>query len=407
MRKQYIILPVFLILVLSGSFFIFVEKDEVKKEATTTYAEETKGIQVEQNYDIKTHIVSENETFADIMQNEFAINYNQMLDILEVASSTYDLTKIKVGQPLRLAKDESNKNIYLEYELGKESYIHIDFLLDNNFKIEKKSISYDTKVIKQSASINNSMYLDGLAQNIPEGVIIEFADIFAWTIDFSVQVQKDDKFEILYEQRFRDGKEAGYGRILAGKFVNSGKIFTAYLFEDAEGKATYYSAEGENLQKQFLKAPLEFKRITSGYTYARFDPINYTKQKHLAIDYAAPIGTPVMSVGDGTVEFVGWNNQGFGNFISIHHNDTYTTQYAHLSGFAKGLKKGDQVVQGEVIGYVGSTGHSTGPHLHYQIKENGALVNPMNLDLPAGDPVPEEKRSEFKKIVAEYNDLMK
>jgi len=403
MKKLF--LPILILIVVGGVVFFVRYTHSEKNVEEVTIDQDIKGIKEEKKYNIANHIVEEDDTFATIME-EFGIDYSEMLAVLDAASTTYDMTRIRVGQPIRLAKDERGKDVYLEYETGKEYYVHIDFLDDYKFNVEKREIKYTTEIVKQSANINSSMYLDGLDANIPEGVIVDFANIFAWTIDFSVQVQKDDSFEILYEKRSREGQEVNYGRVLAGKFVNSGKVYTAYLFEDEEGKAAYYSAEGENLQKQFLKAPLEFKRITSGFTYARFDPINYTKQKHLAIDYAAPIGTPVLAVGDGVVDFAGWSNIGFGNFVSIHHNDTYTTQYAHMSGFGPGIKNGVQVVQGQVIGYVGSTGHSTGPHLHYQIKQNGALVNPLNLELPAGDPVPENKLEEFKKVVEEYDGLM-
>ena len=403
MKKLF--LPILILIVVGGVVFFVRYTHSEKNVEEVTIDQDIKGIKEEKKYNIANHIVEEDDTFATIMK-EFGIDYSEMLAILDAASTTYDMTRIRVGQPIRLAKDERGKDVYLEYETGKEYYVHIDFLDDYKFNVEKREIKYTTEIVKQSANINSSMYLDGLDANIPEGVIVDFANIFAWTIDFSVQVQKDDSFEILYEKRSREGQEVNYGRVLAGKFVNSGKVYTAYLFEDEEGKAAYYSAEGENLQKQFLKAPLEFKRITSGFTYARFDPINYTKQKHLAIDYAAPIGTPVLAVGDGVVDFAGWSSIGFGNFVSIHHNDTYTTQYAHMSAFGPGIKKGVPVVQGQVIGYVGSTGHSTGPHLHYQIKENGALVNPLNLELPAGDPVPEDKLEEFKKVVDEYDGLM-
>ncbi|OIO18966.1 MAG: hypothetical protein AUJ23_02695 [Candidatus Magasanikbacteria bacterium CG1_02_32_51] len=388
-----------------GAIF-FVRTKNTKNSIIQIEKQEVKGIKEEPKYSVETHIIGENDTFAKVMA-DFGIDYSEMLAIVDAASSTYDITNIKVGQPLRLAKDQGGRDAYLEYEIGKENYVHIDFLADGIFQVEKKPIEYTTEIVKQSAVINSSMYLDGLDANIPEGVIVEFADIFAWTIDFSVQVQKGDSFQILYEKRTRDSQDAVYGNILAGKFVNNGKEYTAYLFEDSDGKLAYYSAQGENLQKQFLKAPLEFKRITSGFTYARFDPINYQKQKHLAIDYAAPVGTPVMAVGDGTIDFVGWSTIGFGNFISIHHNDTYTTQYAHLSAFTKGLKIGSKVVQGEVIGYVGSTGHSTGAHLHYQIKQNGVLVNPLEIDLPAGDPVPDDKLEEFRIVIDKYSEMMK
>jgi len=157
--------------------------------------------------------------------------------------------------------------------------------------------------------------------------------------------------------------------------------------------------------KQFLKAPLKYKYISSGYTYARFHPVTHRNTPHLAIDYAASIGTPVMAVGDGTVTSAGWNG-GFGNYIDIHHNSTYSTQYAHLSAYARGITRGAKVTQGQVIGYVGSTGWSTGPHLHYQIKKFGSLVNPMTIELPPGEPVAEEKQAEFESTKNKFDNMM-
>ncbi|MBI2436643.1 MAG: peptidoglycan DD-metalloendopeptidase family protein [Candidatus Magasanikbacteria bacterium] len=402
MHKHFLL--IILVLAIIGTVFYVKKGSSEGVEQVNRTVEETQT-PPEPKINISTHTIEEQETFATVLE-DFGIGYSQMLEILDSASSTYDLTRIRVGQPMRLAVDTNRAIKYLEYELSKENYIHIEFLTDGNYRVTQKQIQYETQIIRQAGTISNSLYLDGLATNIPEGVIIEYANIFAWTIDFSVQVQPGDSFEILYEKRSRDGKDAGYGKILAGKFVNSGRVYDAYLFEDAEGKTAYYSAQGESLQKQFLKAPLEFRRISSGYAYARFDPVLHRNLPHLAIDYAAALGTPVMAVGDGTVEFAGWNNQGFGNFVSIHHNETYTTQYAHMSGFGSGIKKGVSVVQGQVIGYVGSTGNSTGPHLHYQIKKNGTLVNPLQLELPAGDAISENKKSEFEQIVAKYDEQL-
>jgi murein DD-endopeptidase MepM/ murein hydrolase activator NlpD len=400
MHKHFLL--IILTLAVIGTVFYVKNGNSQGVENAQEIVEIQESVPEEPKLNIQTHTVEENETFATVLE-DFGIGYSQMLEILDSASSTYDMTRIRVGQPMRLAKDMQGKISYLEYELGKETIIHIDFLVDGTYSVREEKIAYDTQIVRQAGTISNSLYIDGLASQIPEGVIIEYADIFAWTIDFSVQVQPGDSFEILYEKRSRDGKDAGYGKILAGKFVNNGRTYDAYLFEDADGKTAYYSAQGESLQKQFLKAPLEFRRISSGYAYARFDPVLHRNLPHLAIDYAAALGTPIMAVGDGTIEFAGWNNQGFGNFVSIHHNETYTTQYAHMSGFGAGIKKGVSVVQGQIIGYVGSTGNSTGPHLHYQIKKNGTLVNPLNLDLPAGDPVAEDKRTEFENIVVQYD----
>lgn len=354
---------------------------------------------VEPQFDIETQFIGEDDTFATVLEN-LGIGYSQMLDILEAASSTYDFTSVRVGQPLRLFKNSENELVKIEYEIDSDDYVIVEFKVDG-YEVEKKEIEYEVQIVRQGATIENSMYLDGLEAQVPEEIIMEFAEVFAWTIDFAVQVQKGDNFEVLYEKRSRDGQDAGTGNILAGKFINKGKEYSAYLFENLDGEQAYFSGEGESMIKQFLRAPLEFRRITSGYTYARFDPINGAKTPHLAIDYAAALGTPIMAVGDGTVTFAGWNSQGYGNYVSIRHNDVYSTGYAHMSSFAKGIRSGAGVKQGQIIGYVGSTGWSTGPHLHYEIKKYGKLVNPLEIELPPGDPVPEEKREQFEKTKAE------
>ena len=363
---------------------------------------QTITLPAEPQFDIKNCQVEDGDTFATILKN-YGIGYGDMLNILDSASSTYDFTSIRLGQPLHFAYDDLGELKYFEYEKNKEEIVRVS-LENGEYKCENIPIEYEIKTKTMKGTIQDSLWLSGLEAGMSEELIIEFADVFAWTIDFSVEVRTGDSFKVLYEERYRDGKYIGVNKVLAGEFNNAGKIYKAYLFVDADGQPAYYNELGESLKKQFLKAPLEFRRITSGYTYARFDPINGSKQPHLAIDYAAAIGTPVMAVGDGVIEFAGWNSGGFGNFVSVHHNDIYTTQYAHLSAFGKGIKKGVRVVQGQVIGYVGSTGHSTGPHLHYQIKKYGSLVNPLNLELPAGDPVAEEMKGEFERV---KNDLEK
>jgi len=224
MKKLF--LPILILIVVGGVVFFVRYTHSEKNVEEVTIDQDIKGIKEEKKYNIANHIVEEDDTFATIME-EFGIDYSEMLAVLDAASTTYDMTRIRVGQPIRLAKDERGKDVYLEYETGKEYYVHIDFLDDYKFNVEKREIKYTTEIVKQSANINSSMYLDGLDANIPEGVIVDFANIFAWTIDFSVQVQKDDSFEILYEKRSREGQEVNYGRVLAGKFVNSGKVYTA------------------------------------------------------------------------------------------------------------------------------------------------------------------------------------
>ncbi len=389
--KKLLLPIILLILVLTGAGFYFLVKGEEVLENM---------IPDEPQYDIDTHIVTEDDIFATIVEG-WDIGYSQMLELLEMTSSTYDLTMIRIGQPLRLARDEAGDIVWLEYEMSREEYVHVDFVSDG-YEAEMRDITYEVEIIKQSGTVSSSMYIDALDAGIPDTIIMQFADAFAWTIDFSVEVQKGDTFALVYERRYRDGEEAGTGDVITGEFVNKGEVHRGYLFENEEGNPAYYSQDGEAMIKQFLKAPLNYRRITSGYTYGRFHPVLQQNYNHLAIDYAAAIGTPVMSVGDGVIRTASWNG-GFGNYIDVRHNDVYATQYAHLSSYARGIRPGVKVVQGQVIGYVGSTGWSTGPHLHYQIKKYGSLVNPLTLELPPGDPVPEDMREDFERVKSELD----
>ena len=391
------ILLIRIIFLLGGTGYFYFSKAEVKtKEPVVEIAPELK-------YQIIEHIIEDGDVFATVME-DLGFDYLETMEILEVSSSTYDFTSIRVGRPFRLFKTEMGERVKIEYEKDSEEIATVEFKNEKYFP-SLVPIEYETKTNALSGVVSSSLWFSGLEVGMPEELIIEFADVFAWTVDFSVQTKKGDSFKVLYEKRFRDGNYVGIGRVLAGEFVNNGDSYKAYLFEDKDGGSAYFSEAGEAMQKQFLKAPLSYSRITSGYTYARFHPVTHNTGPHRAIDYAAPIGTPVMSVGDGTVMQAGWNG-GFGNYIDIHHNDTYSTQYAHLSSYARGITRGAKVKQGEVIGYVGSTGWSTGPHLHYQIKKYGTLVNPLQIELPPGDPVVEDRRGEFDEVVKKYNGLI-
>lgn len=396
--KKIILLFSILILI-SGCSFSFIGN---KTEEGDVIVDKDIEIVQEPQYKVEAFEVEDGDTFATLME-KCGLGYSEMLDILESTSSTYDFTSIRVGRPFRVFKNDLGEVVKMEYEKDSEEIIEVNFENDEcSAQVVPIEYSIETSVI--SGTVSSSLWLSGLEVGMPEELIIEFADVFAWTVDFAVEVQKGDSFKVLYEKRFRDGEYTGVGRVLAGEFVNSGRVSKGYLFENEEGQPAYFNEEGEAMIKQFLKAPLKYKYISSGYTYARFHPVTQRSAPHLAIDYAASIGTPIMAVGDGTVMQAGWNG-GFGNYIDIHHNDTYSTQYAHLSAYAKGIKRGTKVIQGQVIGYVGSTGWSTGPHLHYQIKKYGSLVNPLKIDLPPGDPVSEERQEEFEKVVEKYDGM--
>lgn len=340
--------------------------------------------------EIQSREVIEDDTFTKVME-DLGVSYADALEIVSSAEEVFDFTSIKLGKTFRLVK-EDGLPVRIEYEPGTEYAVVVD--LQNGFETHKEPIAYDVSVETAEVTINSSLFEDGVAAGLSEQLIIEFANVFAWEIDFATQVQAGDTMKVLYEKRFRGGEEAGIGNVLAGTFTNYGETVEGYRFEDAEGEVGYYNAEGDSLVRPFLKAPLSYSRITSGFTYSRFHPVLGTNTMHRAIDYAAPLGTPIMAVGDGTILQAGWNG-GYGNYVAIRHNDRLRTNYGHLSAFAKGIKPGARVTQGQVIGYVGSTGWSTGPHVHYEVQEYGTLVNPLEVEFPKGDALPEEELEDF------------
>jgi murein DD-endopeptidase MepM/ murein hydrolase activator NlpD len=248
-------------------------------------------------------------------------------------------------------------------------------------------------------TIKDSLYQSAMDEKIDFELALELADIFGWDIDFFVDLRPGDNYTFLYEKKYKDGTLVGNGRITSAHFQNDSTRHLAYFYEVPGRAADYYDEEGKSLRKQFLKSPLRYSRISSGYSRRRLHPILKTYRPHLGIDYAAPVGTPIASVGDGRVIFKGWKN-GYGRFISIRHKNQYITTYGHLSRYAGKVKVGSHVAQGEVIGYVGASGLANGPHLDFRMKKNGRFVNPLKMRFPAARPVPESHMEDFKKRVA-------
>ncbi len=344
------------------------------------------------------HTVAEGETFATILE-QYGYSYEDTLSILEIAADIHDFTSVKLGSDIIFVKRGELIHRF-EYDIDSETTAVVE-QDGETFGVYEQQIAYDVSVKEISATVDESLFLAAANVGLEEAAIIRMAEVLAWSIDFNTAVRPGDSFSIVYESRSRDGKPAQPGKIFAVKYVNQGVEYTGFRFPDADGKLRYYDANGNSLVRQFLKAPLRFSRITSGFTGRRFHPVLGKNTSHKAIDYAAPQGTPIVSVGDGTVTFAGWKT-GYGNFIKIKHNSTYSTHYAHLSAFGKGIKAGARVTQGQTIGFVGSTGWSTGPHLHYEIAKNGSLVNPLTLELPAGDPIVDDERAAFELVRDEY-----
>jgi murein DD-endopeptidase MepM/ murein hydrolase activator NlpD len=216
-------------------------------------------------------------------------------------------------------------------------------------------------------------------------LILKLTDIFAWTVDF-FGLQKDDRFRIIYDENEVEGESIGIDTVYFARFTSGDDDKFAVMFDQGDGGNVYWDEKGESLRRAFLKAPLEFKRISSGFSYARKHPVTGQVKPHTAVDYAAPTGTPVVAIGDGTVVSAGWAGGG-GNTVKIRHNSSYVTSYMHLSRYARGLKAGQHVHQGQVIGYVGATGTATGPHLDFRVYKDGTAINPLKMESPSADPI--------------------
>ena len=306
--------------------------------------------------------------------------------------SVYPLNRIRQGQPYTVHTQDGELTRF-EYEIDGESKLVVT-RGDEGFAAEREEIEYNIVLHRVDGVIASNLFSAMSESGESAQLAMALADVFAWEINFIRDVRVDDSFTLLVEKRYRDGEFKGYGRLLAAYFTNQGSKYEAFLFTDEAGHSLYYNAEGDSLRRAFLKAPLAFNRISSGFSHRRLHPVLKDWRAHPAIDYAAPTGTPVKSVGRGVVTFKGFN-KGAGNYVAIKHMNGYETMYLHLSRFASGVQKGTQVKQGQVIGYVGQTGYATGPHLDFRMKRNGTYVNPLRELTPRDQPVNKEEMPRF------------
>jgi murein DD-endopeptidase MepM/ murein hydrolase activator NlpD len=256
----------------------------------------------------------------------------------------------------------------------------------------------DTKLVRVCGDVKTSLF-DAMAEaGENSDLALQLADVFCHQVDFVNDVQEGDSFEVIVEKRYLEGNFRGYGDIVAARFHNDGIMFEAFRFEDEDGVGHYYAADGSSLETQFLKAPLNFTRISSRYSLSRRHPVFGKVRPHEGVDYAAPRGTPVKALGEGEVTFVGWK-PGYGRSVAIKHNGGVDTHYAHLARYAKALKRGDKVEQGQVIGYVGASGTATGPHLDFRVRKNGRYIDPLKLTGNRTDPIPFDKKLVFETMM--------
>ena len=318
--------------------------------------------------------------------------------------SIFSAKKVKAGKSYTIfqTKDSIPKTDYIVYHRSLVEHVVFDFKDSLNVSLYKKPVTTVTKV--DSAYIESSMWNAIVDNNLNLGLAGELSEIFAWVIDF-FGIQVGDGFKVYYDENFVDSTSVGISKIHAAIFTHNKQKYYAYNFEKDETYG-FWDENGNSLKKAFLKAPLKFSRISSGFTYTRKHPVYKVVRPHTGIDYAAPKGTPVMSIGDGKVTLRQWKGGG-GNTVYIKHNSVYSSGYLHLSAYAKGLKVGDRVRQGQVIGYVGSTGASTGPHLDFRIWKNGTPINPLKMESPSVAPIPAKHMEEFKVVRDSLDKILK
>jgi murein DD-endopeptidase MepM/ murein hydrolase activator NlpD len=277
---------------------------------------------------------------------------------------------------------------------GKDAALVIE-RRSGGFVASEQVLKLESQTVVKSGEIRSSLFGATDAAGIPDAIATQLAEIFGGEIDFHRDLRKGDRFSLVYETLSHRGQAIRSGRILSAEFTNNQKTYHAYWFQSEEGKFGYYTADGKSLRKAFLRSPLEFSRVTSGFTSARFHPVLQTWRAHKGVDYGAPTGTRVRSVADGVVEVAG-RQGGYGNLIVLKHQGTYSTAYGHLSGFASGIRKGARVSQGDTIGYVGQTGLASGPHLHYEFRVNSQQVNPLAVTLPTAIPLEAAQLGRYK-----------
>ncbi|MEW6067631.1 MAG: peptidoglycan DD-metalloendopeptidase family protein [Nitrospirota bacterium] len=351
-------------------------------------------IQEQERYQEICGTIEKGETLYDIFK-KYNLNLGEFIELKEASADVHKLRNLYPGQPYKIIIDDSSQINEFLYWIDGDNILNIK-RTESGFYAEKIPINYEKKIEYIGGMIKDNLILSVGGDKEKLLLALKLSDIFAWDIDFTTDLRNGDIFKIVVEGLYLDGEFKRYGKILSAEFVNNGKTYRAYRFEH-DKTIGYYDEEGKSLRKAFLKAPLRFSCISSRFSNNRLHPILKIYRPHHGLDYVAPRGTPVSTVGDGTVIFSGYKGD-YGKLIMIRHPNGYKTYYGHLSKIKDEVKRGVKVQQGQIIGYVGATGLATGPHLHYEMRINDKPINPLKIKLPRGEPVAKTLMSEFIKI---------
>lgn len=304
-------------------------------------------------------------------------------------------TQLRPGRTLISRTTESGELLELQFQIDINRTLIVNKSADGYYAAQETPLALENRVLVKSAEIQSSLFAATDDAGIPDLIAVQIANIFSSDIDFNMDLRRGDRFTVVYEASFSNGELIKTGRVLSTEFTNHGKAHNAVLYKAIDGKYGYYSPEGKSLQKAFLRSPLEFSRVSSGFSLARFHPVLNKWRAHKGVDYAAPIGTRIRAVSDATVVFIG-DQGGYGNVVILQHANGISTVYGHLSRFATGLRRGKKVIQGEEVGFVGMSGLATGPHLHYEFRIKGEHRDPLTVAFPTATPLPTDQLATFR-----------
>ncbi|MDP3814776.1 peptidoglycan DD-metalloendopeptidase family protein [Pseudomonas sp.] len=313
--------------------------------------------------------------------------------VLSSSKEAKQLTRLKVGQELEFQLTADGQLESLHSKLSDLESIALA-KTDKGFSFKRELVKPEVQTTYAHAVIDSSLFLSAKRAGLSHALTMDLANVFGYDIDFAMDIREGDEFELIYEEKVVNGKQVGTGNILSARFTNRGKTFSAVRYTNKQGNTSYYNANGESMRKAFIRTPVDFARISSRFSNGRRHPILNKIRAHKGVDYAAPRGTPIKAAGDGRIALAG-RHGGYGNAVIIQHGQRYRTLYAHMQGFAKGVRNGANVKQGQIIGYIGTTGLSTGPHLHYEFQISGVHVDPLSQKLPMSDPIARSEKARF------------
>lgn len=404
---------IFLVLLIGSGIYIYVYWDEISHPAEITIAADTDTLLIPEeppslyglpidSFFIVTQRVKRNEFLSKILE-KYRINASTVDKIVRSSEGIFDFRKIRYGNDFTffLSKDSTHEVMHLVYEQTPIDYILVN-LTDSIF-VQRKARPIEKRLTKTSGTIESSLWNTIVGQKANPMLALELSEIYAWSIDF-FGLQVGDSFNVVYDELYVDTVPVGLGEIKAAYFKHMNEPFFAIPFEQ-DSVISYFDQDGKSLRKAFLKAPLRYSRISSKFSNSRMHPILKIKRPHHGVDYAAPIGTPVVAIGDGKVIKKAYSG-GAGNLVKIKHNSMYTTAYMHLSHYGKGVTVGGYVRQGDIIGYVGSTGLSTGPHLDFRFYKNGQPIDPLKVKAPPVEPIQDKNIQAFDSTRAAVYQLL-